>query len=137
GDTALDSSFEHRYGQIIVQARLWNGPRSGLSLLALDTGATLTVVKPKVLADLGLDTDLPAERITMTTGSRSEEVGLFTMDRVESLGRESFGLVVACHPLPTKLDVDGLLGLNFFRGRRLTLDFLDGTIRLEERPNPT
>lgn len=36
-----------------------------------------------------------------------------------------------CHDLPAEVRVDGLLGLDFLRGRRLTLDFRTGRLSLD------
>ena len=40
----------------------------------------------------------------------------------------SFFLI--CHTLPASVSVDGLLGLDFLRGQRLTIDFRAGRIAL-------
>ncbi len=37
---------------------------------------------------------------------------------------------VLCHTLPPSATVDGLLGLDFFRGHQLTVDFQTGQITL-------
>ncbi len=37
---------------------------------------------------------------------------------------------VSCHTLPPSAGVDGLLGLDFFRGERLTVDFRTGRLIL-------
>ena len=41
------------------------------------------------------------------------------------------GLVVVCHTLPPSAGVDGLLGLDFLRNSRLTIDFRSGQIVLD------
>jgi hypothetical protein len=41
------------------------------------------------------------------------------------------GLVLAVHSLPLRAGVDGLLGLNFLRGQRLSIDFREGAITLQ------
>ena len=38
---------------------------------------------------------------------------------------------VVCHNLPPSITVDGVLGLDFFRGRRLVIDLYEGIITLE------
>ena len=37
-----------------------------------------------------------------------------------------------CRDLPAAIAIDGLLGLDFLRGTRLTIDFRNGTIDVEE-----
>ena len=66
----------------------------------------------------------------MTTGSRVERVPLLTLDTLVTLGKEKQKLIVACHSLPPSAGVDGLLGLDFFRGLNLNIDFRAGLITL-------
>jgi hypothetical protein len=51
---------------------------------------------------------------------------------VEALGRvlEDFPLI--CHTLPSSTNVDGLLGLDFFRGTSLHIDFKTGFVSVED-----
>lgn len=42
---------------------------------------------------------------------------------IEVAGRTIENFPMLCHTLPPSAMVDGLLGLDFFRGRRLILDF--------------
>jgi hypothetical protein len=53
------------------------------------------------------------------------------VQRLESLGTNVSPVRVLVHSLPSGLNIDGLLGLNFFRGRRLTIDFRIARIDLE------
>ena len=38
---------------------------------------------------------------------------------------------IICHDLPMKEGLMGLLGMNFFKNRKLTLDFRKGKISIE------
>lgn len=67
----------------------------------------------------------------MTTGSGVEYVPAVVTERIESIGERREGLSVLCHTLPTSAGVDGLLGLDFFRGRRLVVDFRAGLVDVE------
>lgn len=66
----------------------------------------------------------------MTTGSGVEFVPRVKLDKIEALGRERKDFPVLCHTLPTSASVDGLLGLDFFRGLNLNVDFGGGRITL-------
>lgn len=66
----------------------------------------------------------------MTTASGVEYVPRIAMDRLEELGQHRRGSQVVAHTLPPSTTVDGLLGLDFFRGTRLTIDFANGRITL-------
>ena len=91
--------------------------------LALDTGATGTLVNPGPLLTVGYDPALASERVQVTTGSGVEFVPRLGVLKISALTcvRENFP--VLAHTLPPSATVDGLLGLDFFRGGRLELDF--------------
>jgi hypothetical protein len=59
----------------------------------------------------------------VTTGSGVEFAPRVELQRLTALGLERYGLQVLGHTLPASSGVDGLLGLDFFRGLRLSVDF--------------
>lgn len=81
--------------------------------LALDTGATFTIVRTSILVALGYDPALSAQRILMTMGSGVEYVPLVTVQRFAALERVHEDFTVASHTLPPSAAVDGVVGLNF------------------------
>lgn len=91
--------------------------------LALDTGATMTMVNTLRLASLGYDPAAAAERVSVTMASGIEYAPRLTISRLEALRLHRLSFPVIAHPLPPSASVDGLLGLDFFRGTRLTIDF--------------
>ena len=80
---------------------------------------------------LGYDPAIISERVQMTTGSGVEFVPRIVIQRVEALGKEQRDFAVLCHTLPPSATVDGVLGLDFFRGQRLTVDLRTGFVDLE------
>jgi hypothetical protein len=126
----VSNNFDPHQGLIVVIVRLWgpNGER-GLEL-ALDTGATITTIRTSALVRIGYDPALSPERIRMTTGSGVEYVPRLPINRIRALGQERVHFPVVAHTLPPSASVDGLLGLDFFRNRRLNLDFRAGRITL-------
>jgi hypothetical protein len=52
------------------------------------------------------------------------------LTRLTALGHHRFGSPVLAHTLPTGARVFGLLGLEFLRGRELTIDFVAGPVDL-------
>jgi len=66
----------------------------------------------------------------MTTGSGVEYAPLLLVRRVEALGQGRTDFPVVAHTLPPSASVDGLLGLDFFRGQILNLDFRTGVVTL-------
>jgi hypothetical protein len=77
------------------------------------------------------DPALSADRVQVTTGSGVEFAPRVELQRLTVLGQERYGLQVLGHTLPPSSGVDGLLGLDFFRGLRLTVDFRAGQLRLD------
>ena len=125
------TSFDTRTGLIIVRAHLW-GPAGERTLrLALDTGATYTIVRTAILVALGYDPALSTKRIMMTMGSSVEYVPLVTVQRLASLDRVQSHFTVASHTLPPSASLDGLLGLNFVQNLDLLVSFRRGIITLD------
>ncbi|MCG3162239.1 MAG: hypothetical protein JMDDDDMK_03479 [Acidobacteria bacterium] len=127
----MNFPFDPHGRLIYVQAQI-SGP-SGVAFmtLALDTGATRTLISPEILIEVGYDLSQAAHHSQMTTGSQVERVPLLTLDKLAALGQERLSLMVACHSLPPSAGIDGLLGLDFFRGLNLNIDFCNGTITLQ------
>jgi hypothetical protein len=88
------------------------------------------VINIGVLQSIGYDPARIVDRIHITTGSGIELVSRLTINRVKALGKSMRDFVVLAHTLPPTAAVDGLLGLDFLRTRRLTLDFRRSTITL-------
>jgi predicted aspartyl protease len=122
--------FEPQQGLIIVRAELWGPSGSAVLRLALDTGATGTVVNVGMLVAVGYDPALVPDRIQVTTGSGVEFVPRVMLDKIVALGQERTGFPVLCHTLRPSAGVDGLLGLDFFRGQSVTIDFRNGRVTL-------
>lgn len=128
----MSFAFNARRGLVIVRAEL-EGPSGNVILrLALDTGATGTMINVGMLVSIGYDPSLVANRIQVTTGSGVEYVPRIALSKITALGQERMDFPVLCHTLPPSASIDGLLGLDFLRGQRLTVDFLQGQILLTQ-----
>lgn len=123
--------FDPKEGLIVVPTRLWGLAGDIVVRLALDTGATGSVVNWDVVVLLGYDPAIVPERIQMTTGSGVEFVPRIVIEKIEALGQKRRDFPVLCHTLPPSATVDGVLGLDFFRGQRLVLDFRTGLVSVE------
>jgi len=53
------------------------------------------------------------------------------VDRLQALGKQRQHFPVLCHTLPPSATVDGLLGLDYFRGLRLVVDFRTDSVNLD------
>jgi predicted aspartyl protease len=124
-------SFDAARGPVLVSAK-FRGPQGELVLrLALDTGATTTVLSWEAAELLGYDPSASKARVRITTGSGVEFAPRISIDRLEALGIERLAIPLLCHTLPPSAGVDGLLGLDFLRGQRIVLDFRSGVITLD------
>ena len=99
--------------------------------LALDTGATRTMISRDLVVRLGYDLFSVTEFSRVITASGREEAPVINIQTVQALEQEHRDLPILCHNLPSGTPVAGLLGLDFFRGQRLTIDFREGLITLD------
>jgi len=111
--------FDPQQGPIIVNAELSGPSGSGVLRLALDSGATGTCGECGMLVAIGYDPALIPDRVQITTGSGVEFVPRVILDRINALRHERSRFPVLGHTLPPSAGVDGLLGLDFFRGQKL------------------
>ena len=122
------TSFDPHNGPVIVRVEVFGSAGSAILRLALDTGATTTVINTGLLITLGYDPIASPERIQITTGSGVEFAPRLSLSRIATLDIERSNFPVLSHTLPPSAGVDGLLGLDYFRGRTLTVDFRAGQI---------
>ncbi|HZO90080.1 MAG TPA: retropepsin-like aspartic protease [Chthonomonadaceae bacterium] len=122
--------FNPHRGPIVIQAELWGPGGNGVLQLAVDTGATSTIINTARLMQLGYDPALAPQRVQVTTVSGVVYVPRLALDKIAALGQERISFPVLCHTLPPSAAIDGLLGLDFFRGQTLTIDFRSGQITL-------
>lgn len=123
-------SFNTRHGLILVLAELFGLSGNIVLRLALDTGATGTTNNAGLLMVVGYDPSSAPERVEMTTGSGVEYASRLAVSRISALGQERTNFPIIVHTLPPSAGVDGLLGLDFFRGQELNLNFRTGVVVL-------
>src|SRR2546425_9337301 len=119
----MTESFDAEHGLVIVRALLWGPTSNAVARLALDTGASRTLINTRFLLAMGYQRDRTENRIQITTGSGIELVETVRISQVRVLGKTITNFSVLSHNLPPTAAVDGLLGLDLLRRRRLTLDF--------------
>lgn len=126
----MNYRFDPQQNLIIVNTRVIGPVRNMRLRLALDTGATKTLVNQSRLLRLGYDLNASANRVQIVTGSNVEFVEQVPLLRLEALGQVRTDFSVLGHNLPPSANIDGLLGLDFFRGLNLNIDFRGGLITL-------
>jgi len=126
--------FDPSKNLIVVDAEIWSadGNYSHIIPLALDTGASTTIIPWEIIEYLGYapHTVPGSMRKQIVTGSGIEFVPEVSVTAFQSLGKTAKFMPVYCHDLPQACFVSGLLGLNFLRGSKLTIDLKEGLVSL-------
>ena len=127
----MSLDFDAKEGLIIVPTRLWGPSGDTVIRLALDTGATGSMVNWDLIVLLGYDPAGTPNRIQMTTGSGVEFVPVVSIQKIQAMNLIQSNFSILCHTLPPSATVDGVLGLDFFRGRKLSIDLRRGKVEVE------
>lgn len=126
----MNYRFNAQRGLIVVQSEI-QGPSGSIVLrLALDTGATGTMINVAPLTTIGYDPSLAPDRVQVTTGSGVEYAPRLPVLGIKALGQERQDFPVLAHTLPPSASIDGLLGLDFLRGQVLRINFQRGVVVL-------
>ena len=99
--------------------------------MALDTGATYTMVPWKIARVLGLKPEISEKWVDITTASGVESVPLISLNSIILFDKKVDDMDIIIHDLPARSYVDGLLGLSFLRNFKLCLDFQKGILEIE------
>jgi hypothetical protein len=126
----MSDPFNAQQGAIILVANV-EGPSGTIpARLVLDTGATVTMISPGILVLAGHDPSQAVSHQSIVTASGRHSLPVVFTKRIEALGQTRLGFPLLAHTLPPGAGVDGVLGLDFFRGRTLNIDFRLGQITL-------
>lgn len=82
------------------------------------------------MTELGYDLTSPVGHMEITTAGGRQVSPVGSISRIGTFGLERIDFPVIRQDLPSGTPFDGLLGLDFFRGQRLTIDFREGLITL-------
>ena len=116
---------------IVVEPELEGEDVSEIIKMALDTGATYTMLPWKIARVLGLKPEVSERRIDIITASGVESVPLVNLKSIRLLDKKVSNIDVVIHDLPPKSYVDGLLGLSFLRNFNLHINFKEGCLELD------
>ena len=123
--------FSPHEGLILIPSQIEGPSGKAVLRLALDTGATSTVIDVNLLVAMGYDPALATERVEMTTGSGIEYTPRIILSQILAMGQSYQDFPVLAHTLPPTAGVDGLLGLDFLRDKVIHIDFQNGQIQFE------
>lgn len=117
-------------GLLIVYARLSGRRGSRLVRLAVDTGATATMIPPKAALALGVNPAHASRFRETLTASGKELIPLVVIPRLTIFTTTFRRITVACHELPSESPIDGLLGLDLLTRLRAVIDLITPCIRI-------
>lgn len=100
-------------------------------LLALDTGATYSMLTDRTWRMLGFHSSGLGDPISVAAVGGVAAGRWAELSELYALGRRLVGFRVVVVPVAPAARIHGLLGLDFLRGSRLTIDFRRGEIDLE------
>jgi predicted aspartyl protease len=124
----MSYSFNPTYGLIPVYVEV-EGPAGPICVrLVLDTGASRSAIDALALMIGGYDPAGAGTMVPITTASGIVEVPLVKVTRMKALGLERSAVQILAHTLPATSSGEGVLGLDFFQGTSLTIDFRQGLI---------
>ena len=118
-----DFPFSSKHSIIICHAEVLGPKRELFVKMALDTGATYTMIPTEAAIAIGCDPSRSKRKIEITTGSGVEYVPIITLPEFKAFGIKVKNFDVICHNLPSQSPVEGLLGLNFLNKSKLIIHF--------------
>lgn len=83
--------------------------------MAIDTGATYTIIPVETAILIGCNPVTPSRRIEIIMGGSTEYLPIVNIPEVKIFGIKLKKIEVICHNLPPKSPVHGLVGLNILR----------------------
>jgi clan AA aspartic protease (TIGR02281 family) len=98
--------------------------------VALDTGATYTMIPWEIAEALGYKPEMSKEKVTLITASGVETAPLIEIKKIKFLGEGLDNVPVVCHDLPPKSYVTGLLGSSFLKHFKITMDYPKGIFEI-------
>jgi len=116
------------YGILLCKTRVSNKKQCIFLKLAIDTGASITMVSIESVLAIGIDPTKSKRHIEITTASGTILVPVVKIPSFACLGVEVKNMDVVCHNLPPESTVEGLLGLNFLKNAKAIIDFSNNTI---------
>jgi len=116
--------------QFIVKALINN--REPVRLM-IDTGASLTILTPDVIQNLGIDNEEPESYVSFSTANGVVKGPIRVIDKIGMQSIEVSDLSIGVLPLFANRRVDGLLGMNFLSQFSFFLDQKNQVLVLSPR----
>ena len=98
--------------------------------LALDTGASTTIIRESALRDIGYPLEATTEFASFGNASKSHLVPKVTLKSLSMADAKAENIEVLCYTIPEEYGIHGVIGLNFLRHFNISLDFERGMLTL-------
>lgn len=120
-----------RDASAIVLDGLISGPKGEhIFQFLLDTGASMTMVPRKVFEKTGCLGNVIQRSVPIHTASGSISVDIIRVECIEVLGQTVNDLEIIVYDIFPGARVEGLLGLNFLKNFKTTIDFPRGKLMM-------
>ncbi len=90
-----------------------------------------TVISRTTLIHLGYDPTRSEESVEIVSVTDVQRRSLVQLNRLSALGVHRLGMTVVAQEFPEEIEFDGVIGLDFFRDTKLTINFRAGQLTLE------
>jgi hypothetical protein len=122
--------FDPQKDLILIRAKLYGPLKERDVLLALDTGASGTLISPEFLDDVGYSAR-DAIGFSGVSSVVGQELGYrLKIKRFEALGFAFDDFLIRAHDFEESSGIDGLLGLNFLKNFNYEIRSKEGLIRV-------
>ena len=95
--------------------------RSVTGTFIVDTGATYTVITPALAKELGVSTSKNTQKIAILTANGWIQAPIITLNHLSIGDVEVSGIQAVVQDLGGDANLNGLLGMNFFKDIELTI----------------
>ncbi|MFA0766990.1 MAG: hypothetical protein OXFUSZZB_000318 [Candidatus Fervidibacter sp.] len=117
---------------LVVQCILWRGSRYIILRMAVDSGASLVMIKPDILVGLGYDLTAAPPMTIYGIHAQALTAPQVTLERFGVIGAEEANVDCLALSLPPQVGLDGLVGLSYLqRFSLVTFNFSDNSLTLQ------
>ena len=124
-------TFDRKKPLVVVEVTVKVNDKLMVFDFAVDTGATITLVSDDAMNRMGYTAKDAIGTTQTITASKRETVYEYKLHNFKAIGLMRYNFKVISRPLPFGLGIDGLLGLNFFKNKELTINFKLSEIRIK------
>lgn len=127
---SIHISFDPHENLIYLLGKIDGTKGSRMAYMALDTGATKTLVSADIIEALGYQASTE-NRVRLIMGGGPNYAAQVEVQKIVVAEQIVENLTVTCYNLPQECGLDGLLGLNFLRHFDTEINYSNSTLVLK------